>query len=69
MALEKKASLSLQPSEAIVVRAAADIYAAYIIAGKVKEGQEKTWRDRAIREAFDIAKTADDAIQSDGELS
>lgn len=69
MALEKQASLSLQPSEAIVVRAAADIYAAYIIAGKVKEGQEKTWRDRAIREAFDIAKTADDAIRSDGEMS
>lgn len=69
MALEKKASLSLQPSEAIVVRAAADIYAAYIIAGKVKEGQEKTWRDRAIREAFDIAKTADDAIRSDGEMA
>ena len=69
MALEKRATLSLQPSEAIVARAAADIYAAYIIAGKVQDGQEKTWRDRAIREAFDIARTADEAIVSDGELA
>lgn len=69
MALEKRASLSLQTSEGIVVRAAAEIYAAYIVAGKVKDGDEKSWRDRAIREAFDIAKTADEAIVSDNELS
>ena len=53
MALDKRTTLSLQPSEAIVIRAAADIYAAYIIAGKVQDGQEKEWRDRAIREAFE----------------
>lgn len=68
MALEKKATLSLQPSEAVIVRSASQIYAAYIIAGKVEEGQEKAWRERAIREAFDIAKTADANIVSDGEL-
>ncbi len=68
MGLDKKVSLSLQPSESVVVRAAAQIYAAYIIAGKVDEGQEKAWRERAIREAFDLAKTADLSIISDGEL-
>ena len=68
MALNKKGILFLQPSEGIVVRAAADIYAAYIIAGKVEEGKEKEWRDRSIREAYDIATTTDSNIVSDGEL-
>lgn len=68
MALKKRGNLFLQPSEGIVVRAAADIYAAYIIAGQVEEGKEKQWRDRAIREAYDIARTTDENIVSDGEL-
>ena len=68
MALHKRGVLFLQPSEAVVVRAASQIYAAYIIAGKVEEGQEKAWRDRAIREAYDIARTADENIISDSEL-
>jgi hypothetical protein len=62
-----KQSLSLQPSESVVVRAAAEIYSAYIIAGRVTEGEEKKWMERSIQEAFWIARTADDAIQSDNE--
>ena len=62
-----KLSLSLQPSESVVVRAAAEIYAAYITVGRVPEGQEKEWMSRSIQEAFWIARTADDAIQSDNE--
>ena len=62
-----KLALSLQPSESVVVRAAAEIYSAYIIAGRVPEGQEKEWMERAIREAAWIARTTDDAIQSDNE--
>jgi len=62
-----KQSLSLQPSEAVVVRAAAAIYSAYLIAGRVPEGEQKKWMDRSIQEAFYIARTADDAIQSDDE--
>ena len=62
-----KLALSLQPSESVVVRAAAEIYAAYIIAGRVPEGQEKPWMERSIREAAWIARATDDAIQSDNE--
>ncbi len=65
----EKRKLSLQPSEAVVVRAAAQIYAAYISTGRVAEGQEKHWMKRSIQEAYWMAVTADDAIQSDTELS
>lgn len=63
-----KPKLSLQPSEAVVVQAAATIYAAYIVNGRIHEGQEPKWIRRAIREAFLIASQADEAIQSDTEL-
>jgi len=63
---EKKA-LGLAPSETVVVRAAATIYAAYIAAGKVPEGQQEAWMKRSIQEAFFIARTTDDAIVSDNE--
>lgn len=62
-----KIAISLQPSEAVVVRCAGDIYSAYIRAGKVPEGQEEVWMGKAVREAIWIARTADDAIQSDNE--
>jgi hypothetical protein len=63
-----KVSLSLQPSEAVVVRAAATIYAGYVAAGKVADGQEQEWLGRALREAIWIARSADDAIRSDTEM-
>jgi hypothetical protein len=63
-----KIKLSLQPSEAVVAQSAAHIYAAYIAAGRVTEGQEQQWMDRAIREAVQIARLTDDAIQSDNEM-
>jgi len=63
-----KISLSLQPSEGIAARMAATIYAAYIAAGRVPDGKEKDWMQRAINEAIWIARTTDDAIQSDHEM-
>ncbi|MCA9117967.1 MAG: hypothetical protein KDA79_23005 [Planctomycetaceae bacterium] len=65
----KKRSLSLQPSEAVVVHAASRIYAAAIASGRVKEGQEDEWIRRSINDAFRIAHLADEAIQSDNEMS
>lgn len=62
-----KTALTLHPSEAVVVRAAAAIYAAYIVAGKVPEGQNEEWMKRSIKEAFFIARTTDEAIVSDNE--
>jgi len=64
----EKPSLTLQPSEGIVVRAAATIYAAYIAAGRVSEGREKDWMKRSIQEAYWIARTTDDSIRSDDEV-
>jgi hypothetical protein len=64
----KKVTLSLQPSEAIVARSAANIYAAYVASGRVPEGQEREWIDRALRDAILIAQLADEAIISDSEL-
>ena len=64
-----KPTLSLQPSEAVVVQSAAYIYAAYIASARVPEGQEKEWIERSIREAYTIARLTDDSIKSDTELS
>ncbi len=63
-----KPILNLAPSEAVVVRAAAAIFAAYIVAGKVPEGQTDLWLKRSLQEAFHLARLADEAIQSDSEL-
>lgn len=62
-----KMALTLHPSESVVVRAAAAIYAAYIAAGKVPEGQNEEWMKRSIQEAIFIARATDDAIVSDNE--
>jgi hypothetical protein len=64
-----KTKLTLQPSEAVVAQSAAHIYAAYIAVGRVMEGQEQQWMERAIREALLIARLTDDAIQSDNEMT
>ena len=63
-----KAYISLQESEMVVVQAAAQIYAAYITAGRVEEGQENQWMDKSIRAAIRIANVTDKAVISDGEV-
>jgi hypothetical protein len=63
-----KLTLTLHPSEAVVVRAAAQIYAAYITTGRVKEGSEKEWMQRSLDEALWIARAGDDMIHSDNEM-
>ncbi len=64
----EKPTLSLQPSEAVVVQAAATIYAAYLTTGRVPAGHEKEWMQRSIQEAFWIARTTDEAIRADKEV-
>ena len=63
-----KPKLSLEPSEGIVVQAAANIYAAYISAGKVDAGKEKDFIVKSIREAVVLAQMTDTYVQSDYEL-
>ena len=68
MAKSKVAHLKLQHSESIVVQAAAQIYSAYIAAGRVGDGEEARWMERSIREAIRIAKAPDAAVISDEEI-
>jgi len=60
--------LRLQHSEGIVVHAASRIYAAYIAAGQVTNGNEDQWIGRSIEEALRLAVQTDDRIESDDEI-
>ena len=60
--------MTLQQTEGFIVEAAATIYAAYITAGQIPEGDEAAWRDKSIHEAIAIAKSTDDAIVAEGEM-
>jgi len=64
-----KSYLSLKHSESVATASAAQIYAAYISAGRVPEGDEAKWMKRAIREAIIIAQSMDEAVTSDDEMS
>jgi hypothetical protein len=68
MAKSRITHLKLQHSESVVVQAAAQIYAAYINAGRVPEGDESKWMERSIREAIRIARATDAAVISDEEI-
>ena len=64
-----KSFLTLQPSEGIVVQAAAQIYAAYIQSGQVGSGQEAEWMKKSIKEAMQLAKAIDELVVSDDDES
>lgn len=64
----EKAYLHLQKTETAVVRAAANIYAAYITAGHVPVGDEKRWMERATDEAIFIATLVDDRVVCENEV-
>jgi hypothetical protein len=63
-----RTTLTLHPSEAVVVQAAATIYAAYQASARVPGGEEQEWMTRAIREALWIARATDEAVHSDNEM-
>ena len=65
---DKKSYISLQPSESAVFQSAANIYAAYIIAGKVPDGEETAWMEKSIRQSIKMAKATDATLVSDDEL-
>ena len=60
--------LKLQQSESVVIAAAAQIYSAYISAGRVEDGEEDKWMSRSIKEAIRLAIATDEAIISDDEV-
>ena len=63
-----KTKISLQASESLVFKVAGRIYSAYVAAGKVSEGEERQWMERAIREAVHLAQLTEAQVQSDNEL-
>ena len=65
---DKRPYLTLQRTEGFITQAAANIYAAYISAGKVVDGEESQWMKKSIKEAITIAKTTDETIVSEGEM-
>ena len=68
--MNQQVHLKLLESEKAVFRAACDIYAAYVAAGKVElQGDsEKELMERAIRTAISMAKRVDKLVQSDSEM-
>ena len=61
-----KPGITLDPSKAVISQMAAQIYAAYIIHGVVKDEERVSWMERSIREAVRIAKTVDASIETHG---
>jgi len=62
-----KTTITLQPTEQSILAAATRIYAAYVVAGQVAEGQEDGWRARFVREAIWIAQQIEEAVLADEE--
>ncbi len=65
----KSRFFTLQPSEMAIFRGACDIYAAYISAGRVDEGQEMDFMRKAITETVSIAQAVEEHIDSDEEMA
>jgi len=61
--------LHLQPSEAVVFEAAANIFASYIATKQVTEDNEATMMKKAISTAISIARLVEKVVQSDDELA
>lgn len=64
-----KTYLSLTKSERSLIVAASQIYAAYIQAGRVPDGEKAAWMERAVQEALELARICDGSVVSDGEMS
>jgi hypothetical protein len=63
-----KPYVTLQPTEQALLTAAATIYSGYLAAGKVPEGQEDQWMDRAMQAAFRMCRVIDASVQADKEI-
>jgi len=63
-----KSYLTLQPSELAITQSAAQIYAAYIAAGKVADGEEEAWMERSVSEAVRIAEAVDRSVIAENEV-
>ena len=66
-----KAHLSLDTTEIVVLQAAATIYAAYVQRGLTHSEPSKNqeFHERAVKEAIELARLTDDAVQTESEFS
>jgi hypothetical protein len=64
----QKTKITLQRTEGLIFKAAAQIYSAYLGGGKIAEGDEQKWMERSLREAVQLAQLTDTRVQSDQEL-
>ena len=65
--MEQPVYMKLHWSESVVAIAASQIFAAYIQAGRVNDGNEEEMLLKAIRTAIKLADTTDNMIKSDDE--
>ena len=65
--MEQPVYMKLHWSESVVVVAASQIFAAYITAGKVNDGNEEEMLLKSIRTAIKLADTTDNLVKSDEE--
>ncbi len=66
-ASQPEAFLQLHPSETAVVHAASRIFAAYVAAGRLTDGNQAELEERSVRAAVRIAVLTDRLVQSDDE--
>jgi hypothetical protein len=57
--------IDLNANGQAVTNAAALIYAAFVAQGKVKDGDEEKWLERAIKDAVRIARTVTKVVERD----
>ncbi len=60
--------INLQPSEAVLVQAAAQIFAAYVSSGQCTPDKEDELLKKAIKQAIRMAQFIDDVVQADKEV-
>ncbi|MBL4885086.1 MAG: hypothetical protein JKY95_11200 [Planctomycetaceae bacterium] len=66
--MDKKYYANLQPSEMAIFSAAANIFASHVATGKVNDDNENDIIKKSIEISMKIARTVDNAVQSDDEL-
>jgi hypothetical protein len=67
--MSKVQYFNLQPSEAAIFQAAANIYAGYIQSGQVTSENSTEVMKKAISASISIARTVEKIVQSDEEMS
>ena len=66
--MAKPIHVRLEPSEMAIFRSASDIFAAHVVAGNVKDGEEDHYIEKSISASLKICDIVEEKIISDTEL-